>query len=244
MAAAMDKAAQSADFKKYLADELAFADSYIPAAKAGPFLDEQLALIDAEHAEDLSGRVPDAAATLRLVLPHGLLLVASVLLYWAATGIQVEHRRGRIGPGAWPKAIIVVMGLLCAYEIATAPAAVRPRGERPRRGRAARAGCDARPRRRRPRSRRASSPPASGSCSPTCSRVPWLGFFVATAVFLAAFPWFGGLRRPRPRRRARRRREPRARGHLHARGLHLAAAGRGAVPGAVARAARGRSALS
>ena len=26
--------------------------------------------------------------------------------------------------------------------------------------------------------------------------VPWLGFFVATAVFLAAFPWFGGLRRP------------------------------------------------
>ena len=47
MAAAMDKAAQSAEFKKYLADELAFADSYIPAAKAGPFLAEQLALIDA-----------------------------------------------------------------------------------------------------------------------------------------------------------------------------------------------------
>jgi tripartite-type tricarboxylate transporter receptor subunit TctC len=47
MAAAMDKAAQSAEFKKYLADELAFADSYIPAAKSGPFLAEQLALIDA-----------------------------------------------------------------------------------------------------------------------------------------------------------------------------------------------------
>lgn len=47
MAAAMDKAAQSAEFKKYLADELAFADSYIPAAKAGPFLEEQLALINA-----------------------------------------------------------------------------------------------------------------------------------------------------------------------------------------------------
>ena len=43
----MDKAAQSEEFKKYLADELAFADSYIPAAKAGPFLVEQLALIDA-----------------------------------------------------------------------------------------------------------------------------------------------------------------------------------------------------
>lgn len=47
MAAAMDKAAQSAEFKKYLADELAFADSYIPAAKAGPFMEEQLALINA-----------------------------------------------------------------------------------------------------------------------------------------------------------------------------------------------------
>jgi len=26
--------------------------------------------------------------------------------------------------------------------------------------------------------------------------VPWLGFFVATALFLAVFPWIGGLRRP------------------------------------------------
>ena len=47
MAAAMDKAAHSPEFRKYLADELAFADSYIPAAKAGPFMAEQLALIDA-----------------------------------------------------------------------------------------------------------------------------------------------------------------------------------------------------
>ena len=26
--------------------------------------------------------------------------------------------------------------------------------------------------------------------------VPWLGFFLSTALFLAAFPWLGGLRRP------------------------------------------------
>jgi hypothetical protein len=26
--------------------------------------------------------------------------------------------------------------------------------------------------------------------------VPWIGFFTATAIFLAAFPWIGGLRRP------------------------------------------------
>lgn len=47
ISAAIDKAAQSDEFKKYLADELAFADSYIPAAKAGAFIAEQLALIEA-----------------------------------------------------------------------------------------------------------------------------------------------------------------------------------------------------
>jgi hypothetical protein len=26
--------------------------------------------------------------------------------------------------------------------------------------------------------------------------VPWLGFFLTTAIFLAVFPWMGGLRRP------------------------------------------------
>ncbi|MEO7743200.1 MAG: tripartite tricarboxylate transporter substrate binding protein [Usitatibacter sp.] len=47
LAAAMDKCARSDDFKKYLSDELAFADSYIAADKAGPFIAEQLALIEA-----------------------------------------------------------------------------------------------------------------------------------------------------------------------------------------------------
>jgi len=47
LAAAMDRCAKSDDFKKYLSDELAFADSYIPADKAGAFIAEQLALIEA-----------------------------------------------------------------------------------------------------------------------------------------------------------------------------------------------------
>jgi tripartite-type tricarboxylate transporter receptor subunit TctC len=47
LAAAMDRCARSDDFKKYLSDELAFADSYIPADKAGAFIAEQLALIEA-----------------------------------------------------------------------------------------------------------------------------------------------------------------------------------------------------
>ena len=47
MSAAIGKAARSDTFKKYLADQLAFADSYIPADKAGPFIAEQLRLIEA-----------------------------------------------------------------------------------------------------------------------------------------------------------------------------------------------------
>jgi tripartite-type tricarboxylate transporter receptor subunit TctC len=47
MSAAIDKVARSDDFKKFLSDELAFADSYIPADKAGAFLAEQLSLIEA-----------------------------------------------------------------------------------------------------------------------------------------------------------------------------------------------------
>ena len=46
MAEAIDKVARSEDFKKYLADELAFPDSYIPMAQAGKFIEEQLALIE------------------------------------------------------------------------------------------------------------------------------------------------------------------------------------------------------
>jgi tripartite-type tricarboxylate transporter receptor subunit TctC len=46
MSEAIDKVARSEDFRKYLADELAFPDSYIPAAQAGKFIEEQLALIE------------------------------------------------------------------------------------------------------------------------------------------------------------------------------------------------------
>ncbi|MEO5677295.1 MAG: hypothetical protein ABIQ84_07090, partial [Usitatibacter sp.] len=53
---------------------------------------------------------------LRRVLPHGVMLAASCWLYWAATRIDAETG-GRIGPGVWPKAAIVFMGVLCAYEI-------------------------------------------------------------------------------------------------------------------------------
>jgi hypothetical protein len=140
-------------------------------------------------------------AKLRQVLPHGVMLLAAALLYWAATRIE-PGTGGRIGPGVWPKAIIAIMALLCAYEIAKrllAKGAGDARGligefkERPQ--------------------GEASSPPGSpsnggpafqgaklaggiGLVAAYVIAVPWLGFFVTTALFLAIFPWIGGLRRP------------------------------------------------
>ena len=46
MTECIDRVARSQDFRKYLDDELAFPDSYIPAAQAGKFIEQQLALIE------------------------------------------------------------------------------------------------------------------------------------------------------------------------------------------------------
>ena len=47
LAAAIEKVARSDDFKQYLTDELAFADSYVPADKAAAFLKGELDRIEA-----------------------------------------------------------------------------------------------------------------------------------------------------------------------------------------------------
>lgn len=126
---------------------------------------------------------------LRQVLPHGVMLVVSVLLYWAATRIDASTG-GRISPAAWPKAIIVFMGLLCAYEIVkrmvmrstfTATGLVDGMQE-----------VVAAPTTHNPRMLFA----GIALIAAYVVAVPWLGFFAGTALFLGVFPWIGGLRRP------------------------------------------------
>lgn len=46
MAAAVEKVARSEEFKKYLAEELAFADSFIPAAQTAAFFEREFKLIE------------------------------------------------------------------------------------------------------------------------------------------------------------------------------------------------------
>lgn len=134
---------------------------------------------------------------LRQVLPHGVMLVASVLLFWAAMRIEADTG-GRIGPAVWPKAIVVFMGLLCAYEIAKrllAGSALSAKGliggldHNPAQAEAEAA---AAPQPQHPRK-------LAGGIALVAAyvvAVPWTGFFIATALFLAVFPWAGGLRRP------------------------------------------------
>jgi putative tricarboxylic transport membrane protein len=130
----------------------------------------------------------------RRVLPHTVMLAVSLVLYWMATRIDVDTG-GRISPAFWPKVIVVFMGLLCAYEIvkrlvvgssfeaqgvvSTAPVNQPEVGDAP-------------PAPENPRML------AGGIALITAYvvAVPWLGFFVTTAIFLAVFPWIGGIRRP------------------------------------------------
>jgi hypothetical protein len=128
------------------------------------------------------------------------MLAASVFLYWSATRIDAYTGGGaRIGPDAWPKAIIVFMGVLCAYEVVKRLLA-RPGESRDTALPGTLAAVMQEP-----------SEPTAGPAAPEHPRmlaggialiagysivVPWLGFFVATGVFLGVFPWVGGLRRP------------------------------------------------
>lgn len=124
---------------------------------------------------------------LRQVVPYGVMLAAACWLYWVATRIEAETG-GRIGPAVWPKAIIVFMGLLCAYAIVKR---LVVKSDFEARG-LVKMGEPSEP-----------VPQVSpilyagiGLIAAYVVAVPWIGFFLATALFLAIFPWVGGLRRP------------------------------------------------
>jgi putative tricarboxylic transport membrane protein len=154
-------------------------------------------------------------ARLARVLPHGVMLVVACLLYWAATRIDADTG-GRIGPDVWPKAVIAFMALLCVYEIVKR---LVVRTEFEATGVVAMAippaSSDLIDPPPAPSQGRGNSPPSPlgegrgegqenyrmlfggiAVIGGYVVAVPWIGFFTATALFLATFPWVGGLRRP------------------------------------------------
>ena len=131
---------------------------------------------------------------LRQALPYAVMLAVSAALYWAASRIEAGTG-GRIGPGVWPKAIIVFMALLCAYEIVKrlAGRASEARGVVADLQQPAEAAAPA---------ALAEAPPhrmlwwGLGLIAAYVLLVPWLGFFLATLLFLWGFPLVGGFWRP------------------------------------------------
>ena len=125
---------------------------------------------------------------MRRILPHAVLLAATVLLWVAARRIETGSG-GRVGPDLWPKAVLGFMALLCIYEIA------RRLLTRDSEGAAGLVKMDAgvvEPRRLHPRMLAAGIALIAGYVI----AVPWVGFFAATTAFLASFIWAGGFRRP------------------------------------------------
>ena len=139
---------------------------------------------------------------LRLVLPYAVMLLLAAGLYYAATLIDAPGGLSstRIGPDFWPKIIIGGMAALCIYEIAKRliVGAARDAG-------GLTDGLD--------------RPPATTDAEQVVPEAPvdnrklaggialitgfvigvvYLGFFIATALFLALFSWVGGYRRALP----------------------------------------------
>jgi hypothetical protein len=144
---------------------------------------------------------------LRHTMPHFVMLLVSIGLWWAAGRIDGGSAvsGGRIGPEVWPKAIIGFMALLCVYEIVkrlvvgsdfTARGLVGGLDRAP-----GAAGADE-------ASQAAPAGDDDGQDHPLkllaggaivlgyVVAVPLLGFFVTTALFLSGFGWIGGFRRP------------------------------------------------
>ncbi len=54
---------------------------------------------------------------LKKQVPYVIVLLISAFLYYRATQIDFAAPSGRIGPDVWPKAILALAMLTCAYEI-------------------------------------------------------------------------------------------------------------------------------
>ena len=131
--------------------------------------------------------------------PYAVLLALAAWFYAIAAQIEYVGPSDRIGPDFWPKAILGAMGLLCAYEIVKSLFFAGPQSVSGMLQNLMEDAAEDEP----------DGAAAGGARPPDLARlaagvavtlgyvaaVEWLGFFVATAVFLALFIVVGGYRR-------------------------------------------------
>jgi putative tricarboxylic transport membrane protein len=138
----------------------------------------------------VTGRLARAA-------PYAVLLALAGALYIVAGQFEYTGPADRIGPGFWPRAILALLAVLCAYEIA----------------KSLRVGISASVDGVLQSLMQEAAETLEGQADgerPSVARLAWgvgatlgyvvlvdvLGFFAATAAFLAAFILVGGYRRP------------------------------------------------
>jgi putative tricarboxylic transport membrane protein len=140
------------------------------------------------------------AATFRKVAPYALVGAAAGYLYYLAANFQYHARAGTLGPDFWPKAILVLMIAVCAYEIAKiifSGGAAQDAGgvleDMVEKGIGKHGDAAA------PAAPIASHPglllAGMGATLLYVAASQRLGFFLATIVYLVAFMWLGGYRR-------------------------------------------------
>ena len=128
---------------------------------------------------------------LQAALPYVVVLAAGVFLYYKADSFEFEQVSGRIGPGAWPKLVLVLM-------LATALWGIITSALKPGNGAAAE---DAEMEAAEEMVRPPEIYPfrvwfAVGATLLYLLALPILGFFLATVIYSFALMYLGHFRRP------------------------------------------------
>jgi putative tricarboxylic transport membrane protein len=129
--------------------------------------------------------------------PYAVLLALAGWLFLVAGQFEYTGPADRIGPGFWPKAVLALLAVLCAYEIAKSlrlGVSESVDGVLQSLMQEAAASLEPEAAQEQPSARRLGA--GIGVTLGYVVLVDVLGFFLATAAFLAAFILVGGYRRP------------------------------------------------
>ena len=131
-----------------------------------------------------------ASARLRAALPYAAVFAIAAFLYFDTASFAALGREGNLGPAFWPRAVLGLLMIVCAAEIARVAFLFRPKIAAPEVTPAAGVVEEE----ESPRFGRL----LAGGIAITVLYVPameMLGFFIATILYLAAFMYIGRYRR-------------------------------------------------